>query len=164
MVKLCVKKNAKSLIVVSKCSFLSLLYIHVLWKWQNQKFLGEKWRKHKKLCFFYKTWREYSDVKSLWADIVSRSVAVMYKLSWYVIPLCEPNTGLIDLNMLYFCITVICYLFTFGMIWETSKCVFYKSPIWLRPLPCASFISRASMCLSTWVCAIGSCFWVFVYC
>lgn len=48
--------------------------------------------------------------------IVSYSVAVMYKLSWYVIPLREPNTGLIDLNMLYFCIGVICYLFTFGMI------------------------------------------------
>ena len=43
-------------------------------------------------------------------------------------------------------------------------CVFYKSLIWLRSLPCASFISRALMCLSTWVCAIGSCFWVFVYC
>lgn len=73
--------------------------------------------------------------------------------------------------MLYFCITVICYLFTFGMIWEKKKqknnilmCVFYKSLIWLRSLPCASFISRALMCLSTWVCAIGSCFWVFVYC
>lgn len=70
--------------------------------------------------------------------------------------------------MLYFCITVICYLFTFGMIWEKKEnilmCVFYKSLIWLRSLPCASFISRALMCLSTWVCAIGSCFWVFVYC
>jgi len=31
-------------------------------------------------------------------------------------------------------------------------------------LPCASFISRALMCLSTWVCAFGRCFWVFVYC
>lgn len=60
------------------------------------------------------TWNHYEQV------IVNCSVAVMFKLSWYVIPLCEPNTGLIELNMLYFCITVICYLFTFGMIWETS--------------------------------------------
>lgn len=89
----------------------------------------------------------------------------MYKLSWYVIPLGEPNTGLIDLNMLYFCIAVICYLFTFGMIWETSSCVcFISLSIWLRSLPRASFISRALMCLSTWVCAIDSRFRVFVYC
>lgn len=43
-------------------------------------------------------------------------------------------------------------------------CVFYKSLIRSRSLPCASFISRASMCLSTWVRAIGRCFWVFVSC
>lgn len=97
--------------------------------------------------------------------IVSRSVAVMYKLSWYVIPLCEPNTGLIDLKhvvFLYYSNLLSVY------IWYDLRnilmCVFYKSLIWLRSLPCASFISRALMCLSTWVCAIGSCFWVFVYC
>lgn len=42
------------------------------------------------------------------------------------------------------------------MIWETSPCVFYTSPIWLRSLPRASFLSRALMCLSTWVCAVDS--------
>lgn len=77
----------------------------------------------------------------------------MSEPSWCV-PLREPSAGLIDL--LYFCIPVICYLFTFGMIWETSSCVFYKSPTRLRSLPRASFLSRALSCLSTWICAIGS--------
>lgn len=85
---------------------------------------------------------------------VSFCVAVMSEASWCVPPLPEPSAGLIDL--LYFCIPVICSLFTFGMIWETSSRVFYKSPTRLRPLPRASFLSRALSCLSTWTCAIGS--------
>lgn len=68
------------------------------------------------LFFFTKPEKKILTLNHYEQVIVSYSVAVMYKLSWYVIPLCEPNTGLIDLNMLYFCITVICYLFTFGMI------------------------------------------------
>lgn len=72
------------------------------------------------LFFFTKHEKKILTLNHYEQVIVSYSVAVMYKLSWYVIPLCEPNAGLIDLNMLYFCITVICYLFTFGMIWETS--------------------------------------------
>lgn len=71
-----------------------------------------------KTCVFFLLKQEKKIVTLNYYEqvIVSRSVAVTYKLSRYVIPLCEPNTGLIDLNMLYFCITVICYLFTFGMI------------------------------------------------
>lgn len=86
---------------------------------KNQNFLGKFWRKRENKLFF-KHEKKILTLNHYEQVIVSCSVAVMYKLSRYVIPLCEPNTGLIDLNMLYFCITVICYLFTFGMIWETS--------------------------------------------
>lgn len=102
------------------CSFLLLTIYRCLIKSQNQNFLGENRRKREKklllLFFFTKREKKILTLNHYEQVIVSYSVAVMYKLSWYVIPLCEPNAGLIDLNMLYFCITVICYLFTFGMI------------------------------------------------
>lgn len=87
-------------------------------KSQNQNFLEENDRRRKIKSFFFFTKHEKKilTLNHYEQVIVSCSVAVMFKLSWYVIPLCEPNTGLIELNMLYFCITVICYLFTFGMI------------------------------------------------
>lgn len=67
---------------------------------------------------FYKNEQKIQALNSYEPVIVGRSVAVTYCHGmWF--PLCEPDTGFIELNMLYFCITVICYLFTFGMIWET---------------------------------------------
>lgn len=122
MVKQCVK-NANSLNAAFMCSFLSLTIYRCLIKITESEFSRRKNENMTRSCcfvsfffFFTEPEKKILTLNHYEQVIVSYSVAVMYKLSWYVIPLCEPNTGLIDLNMLYFCITVICYLFTFGMI------------------------------------------------
>lgn len=100
------------------CSFLSLTIYKCLIRITESEFSKNKSEENMKrsCCFSTKPEKKILTLNHYEQVIVSYSVAVMYKLSWYVIPLCEPKTGLIDLNMLYFCITVICYLFTFGMI------------------------------------------------
>lgn len=98
--------------------------------------------------------------------IASRSVAVVYQLSLYVIIRSEPDTGLIDFNhvvFLYYCKLLFVYIW-YDLKKTSFKCVVYTvTPsvdydLSLVPL----FISRALMCLSTWVCAVGGRSSVFV--
>lgn len=96
----------KGLNMAFMCSFLSLTIYRCLIKITESEFSRRKTEEkiEKLLLFFFllfftKTWkRKFWHWITMSRLFVSYSVAVMYKLSWYVIPLCEPNTGLIDLK------------------------------------------------------------------
>lgn len=74
------------------CSFVSLTIYKCLLKSQNQNFLGGNCGK--KGFFFTKAEKKILTLNHYEQVIVSSSVAVMYKLSLYVIPLCEPIQAL----------------------------------------------------------------------